>query len=131
MLGEALLGWMVEQDRSPHFLSHSAGMDPGRLIGLITGAVAAVEEDVVALADATGLSQEDLRAGPDDAARTGPHHHDPLQCYKPAEAAALLGVSADTIRKELRAGTIHHVVLGEHAWRIPRYAIADRLAGIG
>lgn len=104
MLGEVLPGWMVEQDRSPHFLSNAAGIHADRLIGLITGAVAAAEQDVVALAEATGLLQEDLRVGLDDAARTGPHHHDPLQCYKPAEAAALLGISVDTIRKELKGG---------------------------
>ena len=46
-----------------------------------------------------------------------------------ADAAALLGISEDTVRKEIRANHLRHVVLAERALRIPRWAIESRLAG--
>ena len=78
-----------------------------------------------ALSALTGIPAEDLqRSGPD---RGSAADLDPLRCYTVAEVAALMGVSADTVRAEMKSGTLEHVVIGARAHRIPRAALERRL----
>ena len=126
MLGKSILAWMHEQDRSINYLSRSAGIAPERLIDLLVAAVAPVHDELAALAHVTGLPVEDLSREAEASRQDTPI--DPLRCYSVVEAAGLLGVSPDTIRKEMSQGTLAYVVLGERAMRIPRRALEERLA---
>ena len=128
MLGRKVMEWMFAEDRGPRFLSDATGMDPGRLIGLITGNAVPTDEELVSLSAVTGIPEHDLRVAPGEP--TGLTTHDPMHCYSVAEAAALLGISEDTVRKEVRNGVLYHVVLGARALRIPRFAIEARLTGV-
>lgn len=123
-LGTITLTWMIEQDRTIGYVSKQSGIDPERLINLITGAEPTPDE-AAALATVTDIPVDEL------ASRASPAQPnaaiDPYQCYTVAEAARLLGVGPDTVRKELKQGTLEHVVLGERALRIPRRALARRL----
>ena len=125
-LQKTLLTWMSKEERTVGYVSRTAGIASERLIDLLAAAVAPTDDELDALATATGLPADDLRG---DAEVTGDLATDPLRCYTVAEAASILQVSQDTVRKEIRSRLLHHVVLGERALRIPRYAIEDRLAG--
>ena len=125
--GKTLLGWMAAQDRSPAHLADKAGLGADRLVALIAGEVIPSEEDVAVLAAATGIPGHELRADLSDSPGASWREVDPLHCYKPAEAAAILGIGIDTVRYELKAGKIEYHVLGEKAVRITRAALERRL----
>ena len=124
MRGETILRWMSEEERTLGYLARQSGIDPERLITLITGDDPTVDE-AAALAAATDIPAEQLTGS---ASYVQPAALvDPYQCYTVAEVARILRISADTVRKEIREGLLAHVVLGERALRIPRRALARRL----
>ena len=128
MPGSNLIRWMYEEEHSVGYVARRSGIAAARLIELLAGA-GPTGDEVSALANLTGMKVDELQV--DAPASASGTSTDPLHCYTVAEAAALLQVSPDTVRKEVKAGTLHHVVLGERALRIPRYAIEDRLGGSG
>ena len=128
-LSKILLTWMVTEDRTPSYLADKAKSDVIRMVDLIAGDAIPGADEIAALARATGLPVEDLSRETQGSPDAG--SPDPLRCYTVAEAAALLGIGADTVRKEIKGGSIAHVVLGERATRIPRWALEKRLSAAG
>ena len=125
MMGKTILAWMHDEDRTVGHLARRSGIPADRLIELLAGAELTGDE-ALALANLTGMPVEELR---DNSSVTeSGRSADPLRCYTVAEASALLGVSPDTIRKEISQGTLAHVVLGQRSIRIPRRAIEERLS---
>lgn len=126
MRGDTILRWMSEQDRTLGYVSTRSGIDPHRLIDLITGAVHPTDDEVAALARATMLSVEDLQRAIDtrDEAET----HEEEVCYTVAQVARLLHVSTDVVRAEIKAGTLGCVIIGAKLQRIPAEALAERLS---
>ncbi len=122
---ETLLAWMHTEDRTIQYVASRSGIDPVRLIKLIAGA-SPTDDELVALSALAGIPAEDLRGRGSDRASDG-DRLDPLRCYTVAEVAALMGVSADTVRAEMKSGTLEHVVVGARAHRIPRAALERRL----
>ena len=122
-----LLYWMHTEERTVGYVARRSGIDPGRLIDLIAGS-APTDEEVAALATATGISAAELRGHDPDCTPSG-ECLDPLHCYTVAEAAAIMHVSTDTVRAEMREGILEHVVIGAKAQRIPRWALERRLMG--
>ena len=122
-----LLHWMQDEDRSVAYLARKSEIDAGRLIDVIAGS-APTDEEVAALATSTGISTAELRGHDPDCTPSG-ECLDPLRCYTVAEAAAIMHVSTDTVRAEMREGILEHVVIGAKAQRIPRWALERRLMG--
>ena len=120
-----LLYWMRDEDRSIGYVAHRSGIDAGRVIDLIAGA-APTDDEVAALSVLTGVPADELRGRDPDRAQGG-DAFDPLRCYTVAGAAALMGVSPDTVRGEIKSGDLAHVVIGARAHRIPRWALEQRL----
>ena len=125
MLGEKLLHWMHEDEHTVGYVSRRTGIDAGRLIDLIVGAVP-TDDEVCALAGwLTGMPVDQLGS---EGVAADASSDDPLRCYTVADVARILQVSQDTVRKEIKAGLISHVMLGERALRIPRAALEQRLS---
>lgn len=129
MLGNTILAWMHDDERTVGYLAKRSGIAADRLIDLMTGNGTPDTDEIAALAQTTGLSVEDLRHDAEASRHDTPI--DPLRCYTVVQASALLGVSPDTVRKETRDGTLRHVVLGQRSIRIPRRAIEERLSPPG
>ena len=125
MLGRSILTWMTEEDRTIGYVSRASDIDPGRLVDVLSGKARPTDVELNGLSRATGLPVEDLQTEA-QAADVGVST-DPLRCYTVAEAALIMHVSQDTVRKEAREGTLAHVILGERALRIPRLALERRL----
>ena len=123
----SLLGWMHKEERTVGYVARRSGIDPGRLIDLFAGSTP-TDEEVAALVELAGIQAEELR-GQDPDRTQREESADPLRCYTVAEAAAIMSVSADTVRLEMGAGTLEHVVIGARARRIPRWALERRLMG--
>ena len=122
-----LLCWMNDEEHSIGYVARRSGIDASRVIDLIAGA-APTDDEVSALAALTGAAADELWGhGPD--CGPGGETLDPLHCYTVAEAAAIMHVSQDTVRAELKDGTLEHVVIGARAHRIPRWALERRLMG--
>ena len=124
---KSLVQWMHEEERTVSYVAGRSGIDSGRVIDLIAGA-ALTDEEVVALARLTGIPADELRGHVPDRA-VGGDALDPLRCYTVAEAAAIMGVSQDTVRAEMKDGVLEHVVIGARVQRIPRWALERRLMG--
>ena len=122
-----LLGWMHKEERTVGYVARRSSIDPGRFIDLIVG-TAPTDDEVAALVTATGISAAELRGHDPDCTPSG-ECLDPLRCYTVAEAAAIMHVSTDTVRAEMRDGVLEHVVIGTRARRIPRWALERRLMG--
>ena len=121
-----LVQWIYGEDRTIGYVERVSGIDGRRIVDLIAGS-APSDEEVAALSDLTGIPADDL-TGPGAGEWANP---DPLRCYTIAEAAALLGVSVDVVRAEIRSGDLECVVFGSRAYRIPRWALEQRLARPG
>lgn len=118
---EGLLVWMHDHDRTIGYVASRSGIDGVRVLDLLAGDGAS-DDELSALSTLTGMPLQDLQ--PQGA---GGDHFDPLRCYTVGEVAELMGVSADTVRAELRAGSLEHVVIGARVHRIPRWALEQRL----
>ena len=126
-LGRVILTWMVTEDRALSYLADKTDLDVMRLVDLIVGDGAPETHELGALAAAVGVAEDDLRrAGTQHGAAAAPL--EPLRCYTVGEVAAILQVSEDTVRKEIRTGALAHVLLGDRVIRIPRCALEARLA---
>ena len=125
MLSEAMMRWMIREERSPLSLAVRCGMTPDRLVHVASGKGSPTDDEVRALADVTGVPAADLRQAADAAPQSQP---DPFRCYSVVEVAVRLGVSADTVRKLVRTGLLKRAP-GIDSWRIPEFAIADYLNG--
>ena len=123
----SLLGWMHKEERTVGYVARRSGIDPGRLLDLFAGS-APTDEEVAALVELAGIQAEDLR-GEDPDRTQREESADPLRCYTVAEAAAIMHVSTDTVRAEMRDRALEHVVIGARARRIPRWALERRLMG--
>ena len=119
-----VLTWMHEEDRTVAYLARQTGIEPGRLIDVMAD-TEPTDDEVTALSEAIGIPAGDLRGGE----HTDADLFDPLRCYTVAETAAIMGVSQDTVRSEMRDGTLEHVVIGARSHRIPRWALERRLMG--
>ena len=126
MPSENLLRWMHDEEHSVGYVARKSGIDADRLIDLITGAELTPDE-VFALATLTGLRADDFSGSGQSTASGTPV--DPLRCYTIAEAAAIMRVSQDTVRAEMKGDTLAYVVIGARAYRIPRWALEKRLMG--
>ena len=118
MLRRSVLNWMYLEERTVGYLSCASDIGASRLVDLLSGDGSATNSELVALAQATSLPVEDM--GSTTAVLADGAVTDPLRCYTVAEASSILGVSQDTVRKEVKEGALAHVVLGERALRIPR-----------
>ena len=119
-----VLGWMHDHDRTIGYVASRSGIVADRVIGLLAVA-APTDDEAAAVSELTGIPAEDLqRSGPD---RGSAADLDPLRCYKVAEVAALLSVSADTVRTEIKSGALGSLIFGARAHRIPRAALERRL----
>ena len=123
-IGDAILRWMDEHDRTLAHVARNSGLDVGEIIALVCGHSQSSELELQCLAEALELDAGELQPGEDDRPVADPH---PLQCYTVREVAHLLGVSQDTVRAEMRSGALRYVVVGERAHRIPHTALAWRL----
>ena len=123
-ISEATLHWMDEHDRPLGYLARQCGMDAERLISLITGHSAPTNEELAVLASAVEVEADEL-AHSDASPALGDTH--PLRCYTVREVAALLGVSTDTVRKEMDRGALGYIVVGERAMRIPHAELQRRV----
>ena len=120
-----MLTLMHEEDRTVAYLARRTSIDPGRLINVMVDAEP-TDAEVAALSAATGVPTEELIETGDYPSSTAAAL-DPLRCYTVAEAAALMGVSPDTVRGEIKDGALEHVAIGARAHRIPRWALEQRL----
>ena len=100
-----------------------------QLIDLIAGELMPSEEDAAELTAATGIPGHEIQADLSDGPGTSWREVDPLHCYKPAEAALILNVKMDTLRNEIKPGTLESVAIGKNARRITRAALERRLRG--
>ena len=123
-IGETILTWMGEHDRTLGYLARLSNLDVPRVIALIAAQSPATDEEVAVLAEAMALEVGDLLS----AERPAVVEVHPLQCYTVREVAHLLGVSQDTVRAEMKTGVLRYVVVGERAHRIPHAALEWRLA---
>ena len=121
---KSVLTWMHQEERTVGYLASRSGIDAGRLIEVFTGAVPA-DDELERLSALTGIPAGKLQGHHADS--LAGDALDSLRCYTVAEAAALMGVSADTVRAEMKAGRLEHVVIGARAHRIPRAALERRL----
>ena len=124
MLGKIVLSHMHEDERTVAYVANRCGITARRMIDLLCGEAQPTADELGELARVTGAPVEDLQRAADTKTSITPI--DPLHCYTVAEAARLLGIGPDTLRKEIRAGTLGHVLLGENATRVPRWAIEER-----
>ena len=124
-IGEIVLRSMHEHDRSPGFLDRQCGVDVERLMLLITGQAAPTDGDLTSLAGAMWVEPRELAQSHEAPALADVH---PLRCYTVREAANLLAVSEDTVRKEMSTGALRYIVVGERAMRIPHGALAWRVS---
>ena len=121
-IGVIILRWIYSEDRTLAFLATAASIDADNTINIITGAVAPSTEQLDAIALATGLDHDQLQQA---AAAWSPPHQ--LRAFTVAQAAHLLQVSEDTVRREIVRGRLGHVVIGERLQRIPWSALEEIL----
>ena len=121
-VGAIILRWLHDQDRALAFLASTAAIDADDIISIITNAIAPSTEQLDALAATTGLDQEQLQQA---AAAWSPPNQ--LRAFTVAQAAQLLQVSDDTVRREIARGHLGHVVIGERLQRIPWSALEEVL----
>ena len=121
-VGAIILRWLHDQDRTLAFLVSAASIDVDDIIAIITGAIAPTDEQLSGVALATGLDQGHLQEA---AAAWSPPHQ--LRAFTVAQAAQLLQVSDDTVRREMSRGRLGHVVIGERLQRIPWSALEELL----
>ncbi len=122
---ESILAWMHEEDRTIVYMARQCDMDAERLIAIIAGRAMPSDDDRDALAAAMGVEVDALAESENPPLGADAH---PLRCYTVREVAGLLGVSEDTVRKELATGALRHIVVGERTWRIPHSALEWRVA---
>lgn len=127
MAAKILLKWLDEHDRPISYLARKCEVDTGRLINLLCGDAHADDAELRALSDANGVPTDDLQRAADAVTRSAATH--PCQCYSVAEVAKILKVSSDTVRKELKDGTLRHIVIGDRVQRIPLSALEQRVSG--
>ena len=121
-VGAIILRWLHDQDRTLAFLVTTASIDADSIITIITGATAPSAEQLDAMALATGLDQEQLQQA---AAAWSPPHQ--LRAFTVAQAAQLLQISDDTVRREMSRGRLGFVVISERLQRIPWSALEEIL----
>ena len=121
-VGAVILRWLHDQDRTLAFLASTAAIDADDTIDIITGAITPSTDQLHGIALATGLDQDQLQHA---AAAWSPPHQ--LRAFTVAQAAQLLQVSDDTVRREIARGRLGHVVIGERLQRIPWSALEEVL----
>lgn len=129
MRGELILGWMHDEDRTINYLARASGIDVDRLINAITGSTEPTDDEVAAISDAIDVSRDELRQPAEAMADASGAH--PSQCYTVAQAAAILGVSPDLVRAEMKRGVLEYITLGDRAQRVPLWAIEERVRVTG
>ena len=120
-----VLAWLAEEERSIPYLAKSSGTTVEELIAFLAGSGAGDTEMLAALELALGLPEGDLQR--DDDVAGSQSIDDPLRCYTVDDVAARMQVHPDTVRKEIRVGTLKTIRVGDRGVRIPHSALEARL----
>ena len=121
-----VLAWLAEEERSIPYLAKSSGTTVEELIAFLAGSGAGDTEMLAALELALGLPEGDLQR--DDDVAGSQSIDDPLRCYTVDDVAARMQVHPDTVRKEIRAGVLKTIRVGDRGVRIPHTALEMRLS---
>lgn len=125
MDAQKVLEWMAEEDRTLAYLARQSGVSVDRLVAVLAGRAERDPELLAALEQVMGLDEGDLL--PDPAQGTDPDVAAHLRCFTIEEVADRIRVRPDTVRKEIRAGRLRHIVVGDRGIRIPHSALEERL----
>ena len=118
MIGRPFVEWMRAEDRTIGYTARQCEMDETRLVDLLVGHADPTNEELLALAEVTGVSVDDLRGAAD--ATPAATAAGPREWFSVREAAEHLGVSEDTIYAMTKAGTLRYAVVGQRLKRIHR-----------
>ena len=121
-----VLTWLAQEERTIPFLAKSSGTTVEELVAFLAGSGDGDTEMLSALELALGLPEGELQR--DDDVAGSQSIDDPLRCYTVDEVAARMQVHPDTVRKEIRAGVLKAVRVGDRGVRIPHGALEMRLS---
>ena len=122
-----VLSWLADEERTIPYVARSSGTSVEELVAFLAGSGAGDTEMLAALELALGLPEGELQRNDDDVAGSQ-SIDDPLRCYTVDDVAARMQVHPDTVRKEIRVGTLKTIRVGDRGVRIPHGALEARLA---
>ena len=123
-----VLTWLAQEERTIPYLARWCDVNVEALVAFLAGSGAGDTEMLASLESALGLPEGELQRNDDDVAGLQPTDGDPLRCYTVDDVAARMQVHPDTVRKEIRVGTLKTIRVGDRGVRIPHSALEARLA---
>ena len=124
---ELIFAWLGEHRREPGYLADLCSMTLERLTMIVCGRGVPTDDEVMALADATGIPPEELKRGAETA--PGMAAVNAAQCYSAADLVSLLRVSAETAYNLMTNGQLYWTFVGEKLKRVPHFALLGYLMG--